>query len=344
MKRLIMLVTAILLACFTLAGPAVAGDEPAAEGETATVVEPKADPAPEPEPEVQAPAPEPEVKAPAPAKVEKIKPPVEETTTPEKPWICHPVNGKGETGNGWNLINPNHASSHIDDQGNPKHTSNDGRVDTPAVNGECPGSPPEECPEVSAKTGGGDECEPETPVKPEPVVKSKVKEKCVDPETVKVVTVTKTWDWTLVDNVWVKDAEPTKDKAVDYRPAKDGECDEPAPPFKKWTVGEPVCDGLLYPYDKPESDEFWIYRVDDKGDDSRTLVFTVEDRQTGEIVFTDEHTFKAPTGCDKTDEPDEPDALLPNTGGPSAWLLLIGGVLMASGVGVVSAVRLRKQD
>jgi hypothetical protein len=53
-------------------------------------------------------------------------------TPPEqKPWICHPVNGKGELGNGWNLINPNDPSSHIDesvypDDGYWEHMSNDG--------------------------------------------------------------------------------------------------------------------------------------------------------------------------------------------------------------------------
>ena len=54
-------------------------------------------------------------------------PPVDD----DKPWICHPVNGKGELGNGWNLINPDHASSHIDEGVYPvepywMHMSNDG--------------------------------------------------------------------------------------------------------------------------------------------------------------------------------------------------------------------------
>lgn len=60
----------------------------------------------------------------------------------EKPLICHPVEGKGETGTGWSLINPNEASSHIDERtGAGKHTSKDGRTDVYAVNGVCPGVP-----------------------------------------------------------------------------------------------------------------------------------------------------------------------------------------------------------
>jgi hypothetical protein len=53
------------------------------------------------------------------------------TPNEEKPWICHPVNGKGELGNGWNLIAPNDPSSHIDESVYPgdgywEHMSNDG--------------------------------------------------------------------------------------------------------------------------------------------------------------------------------------------------------------------------
>lgn len=60
-----------------------------------------------------------------------------------KPWICHPVEGKGETGNGWNLIDPSKASSHIDEKtGAGKHTRKDGRTDVYAVAGMCPGQEP----------------------------------------------------------------------------------------------------------------------------------------------------------------------------------------------------------
>jgi hypothetical protein len=66
------------------------------------------------------------------------------TKTDEKPWICHPVNGNGELGNGWNLINPNKASSHIDESLYPngvywKHESKDGRHDVYADGQTCPG-------------------------------------------------------------------------------------------------------------------------------------------------------------------------------------------------------------
>lgn len=57
--------------------------------------------------------------------------------------ICHPVNGKGETGNGWNIIAPAKASSHIDEAtGAGKHTTHDGRTDVYATNGHCPVSEP----------------------------------------------------------------------------------------------------------------------------------------------------------------------------------------------------------
>ena len=63
-----------------------------------------------------------------------------------KEWICHPVEGSGQTGHGWNLINPDKASSHIDANGVGKHTRKDGRTDVYAVAGKCPGpgnsSPP----------------------------------------------------------------------------------------------------------------------------------------------------------------------------------------------------------
>ena len=57
-----------------------------------------------------------------------------------KPAVCHPVEGRGETGNGWNIISPDKASSHIDeDTGAGKHTRKDGRTDVYAVDGKCPG-------------------------------------------------------------------------------------------------------------------------------------------------------------------------------------------------------------
>jgi hypothetical protein len=61
-----------------------------------------------------------------------------------KEFVCHPVEGKGETGTGWNLIPPDKASSHIDENGNGKHTRKDGRTDAYQVNGFCPGDEPTE--------------------------------------------------------------------------------------------------------------------------------------------------------------------------------------------------------
>ena len=60
--------------------------------------------------------------------------------------ICHPVNGAGELGNGWNLIPPDKASSHIDESLYPnghywKHEAKDGRHDIFSTDGTCPSSP-----------------------------------------------------------------------------------------------------------------------------------------------------------------------------------------------------------
>jgi hypothetical protein len=62
----------------------------------------------------------------------------------DKPWICHPVEGNGETGTGWNLIRPDQASKHIDEStGAGFHTRKDGRTDVYAVRASgvwaCPG-------------------------------------------------------------------------------------------------------------------------------------------------------------------------------------------------------------
>jgi hypothetical protein len=54
----------------------------------------------------------------------------------DKPWICHPVEGHGEHGNGWNVINPDEHSSHINEKsGAGKHDRKDGRTDTYASGG-----------------------------------------------------------------------------------------------------------------------------------------------------------------------------------------------------------------
>lgn len=70
----------------------------------------------------------------------------------DKPWICHPVNGKGETGSGWNLISPSHTSSHIDEDLYPdgvywKHEAADGRHDVYASEGKTCPEPPAPNPE-----------------------------------------------------------------------------------------------------------------------------------------------------------------------------------------------------
>lgn len=66
------------------------------------------------------------------------------TQNHDKPWICHPVEGNGETGYGWNLINPDEASKHIDEvTGEGKHTRKDGSTDVYADEaGHCPGYTP----------------------------------------------------------------------------------------------------------------------------------------------------------------------------------------------------------
>lgn len=64
----------------------------------------------------------------------------------DKPWICHPVEGYGETGYGWNLIDPARASRHIDEAtGQGFHTRKDESTDAYAVSAHgvwvCPGGP-----------------------------------------------------------------------------------------------------------------------------------------------------------------------------------------------------------
>jgi hypothetical protein len=55
----------------------------------------------------------------------------------DKPWICHPVEGHGENGSGWNVINPDEHSSHIDEKsGAGKHDRKDGRTDKYASGGK----------------------------------------------------------------------------------------------------------------------------------------------------------------------------------------------------------------
>lgn len=83
--------------------------------------------------------------------------------------VCHPVNGAGELGNGWNLIGPDHASSHIDDDLYPdgeywKHDTNDGRHDVYATEaGQCPTTPPppvDVCPDLEGDQPEGTICTP----------------------------------------------------------------------------------------------------------------------------------------------------------------------------------------
>lgn len=53
--------------------------------------------------------------------------------------ICHPVAGEGQTKTGYSIVDVDKASSHFDDQGNPKHEA-EGRVDVYSdENGLCPG-------------------------------------------------------------------------------------------------------------------------------------------------------------------------------------------------------------
>jgi hypothetical protein len=64
-----------------------------------------------------------------------------------KPWVCHPVEGVGETGGGWNLIDPSKASSHIDEVTVAgARARRDGSTDVYAVWADgawtCPGGTP----------------------------------------------------------------------------------------------------------------------------------------------------------------------------------------------------------
>lgn len=73
------------------------------------------------------------------------------TATRNHPSICHPVEGKGETGTGWNIQSPADASKHMDEKGTPDdlsddvglHVRKDGRRDVYADQyGNCPGGVP----------------------------------------------------------------------------------------------------------------------------------------------------------------------------------------------------------
>ena len=137
-------VTVIALSTLFVNVPTAMADDATVPEESAQVVTPEAA-APEEEVVVQAETAQEPAEA---AIVTKTKPKDDEDPEPEtvKPEICHPVAGKGELGNGWNLISPDKYSSHIDDEGNPKH-EHDGRFDIPAINGTCPGEPIDDDPE-----------------------------------------------------------------------------------------------------------------------------------------------------------------------------------------------------
>lgn len=168
MKRATVII-ALVMGSMMLTTPAMA-DEPVAEVTTEQA-------APTPEPEVvPEPAPEPEAKV-----ATKTKPPKDD----HKESVCHPVNGKGELGNGWNLIPPDKHSSHIDDEGNGKHTSNDGRTDIISVDGTCP--------------------DPDPGPQPDDVVQKRkvVGEPDCEAGTVTTLKQERTKTYTLIDNVWV---------------------------------------------------------------------------------------------------------------------------------------------
>jgi hypothetical protein len=89
------------------------------------------------------------------------------------------------------------------------------------------------------------------------------------------------------------------------------------PPPEEFTFGTPSCEAGRYPFDKPENDENYTYYADvaNPDGDGRTLVFTVEDTKTGEVVGTPvKHRY--PAFDDSTcDDPAVEKPALPNTGG-----------------------------
>lgn len=94
----------------------------------------------------------------------------------DKRWVCHPVNGKGETGNGWDLIRPAQASKHIIESEYPnghywKHESRDGRHDVYAEGQTCPGgSTSTPTPTVTPTVTPTPTTTPTAPPPPPPVV------------------------------------------------------------------------------------------------------------------------------------------------------------------------------
>lgn len=84
----------------------------------------------------------------------------------DSPAICHPVNGNGQTGYGWNVISPDRASVHIDEvTGAGKHVSHDGRTDVYAADGVCPGAPVEPTEEPTEEPSEQPSTDP-TPAEP----------------------------------------------------------------------------------------------------------------------------------------------------------------------------------
>src|SRR5688572_7697105 len=161
--------------------------------------------------------------------------------------VCHPVNGNGETGYGWNIISPDHASSHIDeDTGAPKHEA-DGRVDVYVdSDGNCPGKP-DECPEASERKTPtpfhtsnrttGDDCEPtptcETDPSPELCEQPPAKNGTDVSETVDcksdVVTILSTawfqpYVWDEVSLAWIPGQRVESRPVVTTRPATNEDC------------------------------------------------------------------------------------------------------------------------
>jgi hypothetical protein len=192
----------------------------------------------------------------------------------------------------------------------------------------------------------------DNPPKPEPVVQSDSTDECVDADTVKVTTTTTTWDWTLVDGEWVKDAEPTISEVVTTRPAVDDECFVATPPTYI-TVAAPVIHQPTCEAPKPtvdfvtEGEHYDGYVVWPPFSSAPNVVDVIAFAHDGYEIKGDAYweLTIVPLDEDECDEapaptpPADVDRPLPDTGGVPLGLLLAGVGTALAGFGLLVRAR-----
>jgi len=216
-------------------------------------------------------------------------------TTPGhgKTAICHPVEGKGETGNGWNIISPNKASSHINEKtGEAEHVTKDGRKDVYAdAYGKCPGkNASEPTPKPTATT----------PVKPPVKVYYQTKRTC---DYIKQRKVTVDWAWKK--NKWVKKVTygrwsgriPTQQELE-----KMG-CVTPTPEPTSEPTSEPTTEPTETPTTEPTSEPTTIPTPSEPTSEPSESTPTESPSTPPTSEPTDEPSTPEPSETTPTDEP-----------------------------------------